>query len=77
MKREGSLHRRVGTCQRILALQVIPLGVSNYLVIFLIIVITVCLLSSLPCLQFLLLLFPLDLLRLFSTTQPRCDSPPP
>ena len=57
MKREGSLHGRVGTCQRILALQDNPLHIDNYLVILLIIVviiiITICLLSSLPCLLLL------------------------
>ena len=66
MKREGSLQGRVDTCQHILTLEVIPLGVNNYLIIFLVIivVITVCVLPSLPCPQLLLLLPPLILLRL-------------
>ena len=65
MKWEGSLQGRAGTYQRILALQVIPLGVSNYLIIFLVvIIITVCVLPSLVCPQLLLLLPPLVLLRL-------------
>ena len=51
MKQEGSLQGRVDTYQRILALQVIPLGVDNYLIVFLtIVIITVRLLPSLPCL---------------------------
>ena len=62
MKWEGSLHGRVGICQRILALQVIPLHIDNYLII--VVVFAVYLLSSLPCLLFLLFLLPLELLRL-------------
>ena len=41
------------------------LSVINYhIIFFLIVIIAVSLLSSLPCLQLLLLLLPLDLLRL-------------
>ena len=48
MEREGSLRGQVGTCQRILTLQDIPLHIGNYLIkLLLIIVVTVCLLSSL------------------------------
>jgi len=46
----------VGACQRILALQDIPLHIGYYLVelllLIIIIVVTVCLLSSLSCLLF-------------------------
>ena len=64
---ERPLHRRVYTYQRILARQVIPLSVGNYLGILLvvvIIIITVCLLPALPRTYLLLLLPPLVLLRL-------------
>ena len=52
MEQEGSLRGQVGTYQRILALQDIPLHIGNYLVKLLVVVI-VCLLSSLPCLLLL------------------------
>ena len=51
MEREGSLRGQVGACQRILALQDIPLHIGNYLVkLLLVIVVTAYLLSSLLCL---------------------------
>ena len=64
MEWEGSLRGPVGTCQHILALQDIPLHISNYLVVIVFVVFAVCLLSSLLCLLFLLFLLPLGLLRL-------------
>ena len=54
----------MGTYQRILALQDIPLHIGNYLIIIVFVIFTVCLLSSLLCLLFLLFLLPLGLLRL-------------
>jgi len=64
MKWEGSLQGRVDTCQRILTLLTITLGVINYLIIFFLIIIifTINFLPALPRTQFLLFLLPLVLL---------------
>ena len=65
MKWEGSLHGRGDTYQCILACQVIPLSVSNYLILFLVVVnVSVGFLPALPCTQLLLLPPPLVLLCL-------------